>query len=79
MSIISRLPPVSGYKILDMLIGIAKGKRLDNISIPLKEVRSKAAMQLHLVGELISGFVTRKGTFNLGTLKGSRTCCGLFL
>ena len=47
-------------KILDMLIGIGKGKRLDNISVPLKDVPSKVAMQLHLVGELITGFVTRR-------------------
>jgi hypothetical protein len=66
------LPPVPGYKILDMLIGIAKGKRLDNVSIPLRDVPSKFSLQLHLVGELTSGFVTRRGTFNLETGK-SRT------
>ena len=53
LSIISRLPPVSGYKILDMLIGIRKGKRLDNNSVPLKDVPSKVAMHLYLVGNLI--------------------------
>ena len=79
VSSISRLPPGLGYKILDMLIGIAKGKRLDNVSSPLRNVPSKFALQLHLVGELISGFVTRRGTFNLGTLERNRTCFGPYL
>jgi len=33
---------------------------------------SKFALQLRLVGKLMSGFVVRRATFNLGTLKGAR-------
>jgi hypothetical protein len=32
-----------------------EGKRLDNVSIPLRNVPSKFALQLQLVGKLISG------------------------
>jgi hypothetical protein len=38
VSSISRLLPGLGYKILDMLIGISQEKRLDNVSVPLKNV-----------------------------------------
>ncbi|MFH0811943.1 MAG: DUF748 domain-containing protein, partial [Pseudomonadota bacterium] len=41
--------------------------RLDDVSIPFKNGPSKFALQVHLVGKLISGFVTSSGTFNFGT------------
>jgi hypothetical protein len=41
---------------------------LDDVSVPFKNVPSKFALQLQLVGKLISGFVTGSGTFNFGTL-----------
>ena len=42
--------------------------RLDDVSIPFKNVPSKFTLQLQLVGKLISGFVTSSGTFNFETL-----------
>jgi hypothetical protein len=42
--------------------------RLDDVSIPFRNVPSKFTLQLQLVGKLISGFVTSSGTFNFGTL-----------
>jgi Domain of Unknown Function (DUF748) len=41
---------------------------LDDLSVPFKNVPSKFALQVQLVGKLISGFVTGSGTFNFGTL-----------
>ena len=46
-----------------------EGKRLDNVSIPLRNVPSNFELQLQLVGKLKSEFVARRETFNLGTLK----------
>jgi len=42
--------------------------RLDDLSIPFKNVPSKFTLQLQLVGKLISGSVTGSGTFNFETL-----------
>ena len=41
--------------------------RLDDVSIPFKNVPSKFTLQLQLAGKLISGVVTSSGTINLGT------------
>ena len=41
--------------------------RLDDFSIPFKNVPSKFTLQLQLVGKLISGSVTSSGTFYFGT------------
>jgi hypothetical protein len=73
------LLPGLGYKIPDIPIEIARRSARTMFPSPQENVLSKFALQFQLVGRLISGFVVRRGTFNLGTLERNRICCGLFL